>query len=115
MSDVPDRADTNTSTNPPQTAAAIAMQSQPRKPRRLLGLKEVVWRTSLSRATIYRLLYESRETGVILFPLPVQVNKGRIGWHEHEIEVWIELRPRVSTEDVIAALQLGVTKPNSST
>lgn len=68
--------------------------SLPRKPRRLLCLKEVVYRTGLAKATIYRLTTETRETGVPLFPLPVQIAKARIAWHEHEIEEWIASRPR---------------------
>lgn len=66
----------------------------PRKPRRILCMKEVVYRTSVSRPQVYRLCDETRDTGVPLFPLPVQVSKNRIGWHEHEIEEWIASRPR---------------------
>ena len=90
---------------PAVTAPAAAAGGPPRKPRRLLCLKEVTYRTSISRAGIYRLLAEVRDTGVPVFPLPVQVTKGRIGWHEHEIEAWIESRPRVSAVDVEAALK----------
>ena len=78
----------------------------PRKPRRLLCLKEVIYRTSIKRATIYRLLAEVRETGVPLFPLPVQVTVGRIGWHEHEIEEWIVNRPRAKISDVLDGSKL---------
>lgn len=78
----------------------------PRKPRRLLCLKEVIYRTSIKRATIYRLLDEVRATGVPLFPLPVQVTVGRIGWHEHEIEEWIVNRPRAKISDVLDGSKL---------
>ena len=54
----------------------------------------MIYRTSIKRATIYRLRDEVLATGVPLFPLPVQVTVGRIGWHEHEIEEWIVNRPR---------------------
>ncbi len=47
-----------------------------------------------ARAGIYRTLTEMRETGQLLFPIPVQVSKGRIAWHEHEIDAWIASRPR---------------------
>jgi predicted DNA-binding transcriptional regulator AlpA len=89
----------------PAVTAQPAGSGAPRKPRRLLCLKEVKYRTSISRAGIYRLLAEVRDTRVPVFPLPVQVTKGRIGWHEHEIEAWIESRPRVSAVDVEAALK----------
>jgi predicted DNA-binding transcriptional regulator AlpA len=99
-------------TNAAALHAAAAMQTQPRKPRRLLGQREVAYRTSISRAAIYRLLAEGRELGVALFPLPVQVTKGRIGWHEHEIEAWIENRPRLSPAQ-LAATQ-SILPPNGS-
>ena len=67
------------------------------KPRRLLCMKEVVDRVNLSRANIYRMLATMRETGTDdLFPIPVEVSKGRIGWHEAEIDAWIKSRPRVN-------------------
>ena len=85
----------------PPTAMVACSPASPRKPRRLLCLKEVIYRTSIKRATIYRLLAEARETGMPLFPLPVQVTAGRIGWHEHEIEEWIVTRPRAKISDVL--------------
>jgi prophage regulatory protein len=66
----------------------------PRKPRTILCLKEVTKNTSLSKPNIYRLLKEGRETGLELFPVPIQVSKGRIGWHQAEIDAWIASRPR---------------------
>ena len=91
-------------TLPPTTVSCSP--APPRKPRRLLCLKEVIYRTSIKRATIYRLLDEVRATGVPLFPLPVQVTVGRIGWHEHEIEEWIVNRPRAKISDVLDGSKL---------
>ena len=71
------------------------------KPKRLLCMKEVVDRTSLSRATINRMLATMKEMGTDdLFPIPVEVSIARIGWHEAEIDTWILARPR--TLDVTA-------------
>ena len=72
--------------------------------RRLLCLKEVCDRTSLARATIYRMLEESKVLQKAIFPLPVQVSKGRVGWHESEIDEWIRLRPRANIDAALAAL-----------
>ena len=58
--------------------------------------------TSLSRAGIYRLLKESRVTGQLLFPMPRQVGKGRIGWLEHEIEEWIATRPPTGIDGILS-------------
>ncbi len=66
---------------------------KPRKPSRLICLKEVAAKVGLGKATIYRLLDESKRTGKVLFPIPVEVSKGRIGWHESEVDEWIASRP----------------------
>ena len=48
--------------------------------------------TSLSRVSIWRLEKEKK------FPARVQAGPSRVGWHGHEIEAWINGRPRVDTE-----------------
>lgn len=87
-----------TAAGPQRSTPTLPSNAAPRKPSRLLCLKEVVHRTSRSRATIYRELERQRDTGTDLFPVPVQVSLGRIGWHEHEIDEWIRTRPRVSPD-----------------
>lgn len=68
----------------------------PRKPRRLLCLKEVSYRVGVARATVYRMVNRAREQENPSFPLPVQIAPGRIGWHEHELDAWIESLPRAT-------------------
>lgn len=99
----------NTSTNGhgngngPAPPVAASSPMGPRKPRRLLCLKEVCHRVGLARATVYRELDELRQAGPRPFPLPVQVSPGRIAWHEHEIEAWIESLPRVGPGEAAQA------------
>lgn len=92
-----------TSTKSAAPVAAAAPPSPPsdspppRKPRRLLCRKEVDHRVGISRATTYRYVQRTRE-GTFDFPLPVQIGLGRIGWHEHEIDAWIDGRPRTADD-----------------
>lgn len=51
-----------------------------------LPVKEVVKRTSLSRATVYRLV----QAGA--FPLPVSLTGARSAWVETEIIAWMQSR-----------------------
>lgn len=53
---------------------------------RFLPVKEVVRRTSLSRATVYRLV----QAGT--FPLPVTLTGARTAWVETEITAWMQSR-----------------------
>lgn len=80
--------------SPPPPSRPSATTGPPRKPRRLLCLKEVSYRVGVARATVYRMVWRARECQEPSFPLPVQIAPGRIGWHEHEIDAWIEGRPR---------------------
>lgn len=82
---------------PPPPPAPPSNPPPPRKPRRLLCRKEVEHRVGISRATTYRYVQRTRQ-GTFDFPLPVQIGLGRIGWHEHEIDAWIDGRPR-TTDD----------------
>ena len=49
---------------------------------RLLHLREVLSRTSLSRTSIYRLMARAR------FPASVALG-GRVAWLEEEVEAWV--------------------------
>ena len=55
-------------------------------PAKVLRLPEVMHRTGLSRATIYRLMDQG------LFPLRRRLSAGAVGWSEEEIEAWIRER-----------------------
>ncbi|HFW3711728.1 TPA: helix-turn-helix transcriptional regulator [Salmonella enterica subsp. enterica serovar 6,7:y:-] len=52
----------------------------------LLELHDVIRRTSLSRATIYRKISKGQ------FPKQRQISERRVAWHEDDIDKWIESR-----------------------
>ena len=52
----------------------------------LISSKEVCRRTSLSRASLYRLMAEGN------FPKPVALHGTRKAWVESEIDAWINTR-----------------------
>lgn len=51
---------------------------------RLLSVKSVGDITSLSRATIYRLITQGK------FPKQVTISTRRVGWREEDIAMWKE-------------------------
>jgi prophage regulatory protein len=53
---------------------------------RILTLRQVVERTSLSRATVARLRAKDA------FPQPIRLSGNRVGWQEHELEAWLRSR-----------------------
>ena len=58
------------------------------RPTVALRCREVLRRTDLSRATIYRLMASGQ------FPPQHQLSRGRVGWSEEEIESWLRQRLR---------------------
>lgn len=52
----------------------------------LLSIRDVVHRTSLSRATVYRLAELNR------FPTPLQLTEGRKAWIAAEVDGWLAAR-----------------------
>ena len=56
------------------------------RPTVALRCREVVRRTGLSRATIYRLMASGQ------FPPQHQLSQGRVGWSEEEIDGWLRQR-----------------------
>jgi prophage regulatory protein len=52
----------------------------------LLSIRDVVRRTSLSRATIYKLAESNR------FPAPLQLTEGRKAWVAAEVDAWLSAR-----------------------
>jgi prophage regulatory protein len=63
-------------------------EPEPRRSGRLLRIGEVTRTTSLSRATIYRLV------GSRSFPAPIALSAGRVAWPSEDIEAWLDSRPR---------------------
>ena len=61
------------------------LSSSPACPR-LISCKEVCRRTSLSRASLYRLMAEDA------FPKPVALHGARKAWIESEVDAWIASR-----------------------
>ena len=55
-------------------------------PSKVLRSPEVLRRTGMSRATIYRLM------GQGLFPRARRLSAGVVGWSEEEVEAWINAR-----------------------
>lgn len=66
--------------SPPSTSA----------PRRMLRLRQVREKTSLSTGYIYALIKSDE------FPRQVVLAGNRVAWLEHEIDEWIEARVRAS-------------------
>tara|TARA_R100001129_G_scaffold172038_1_gene142462 strand:+ start:461 stop:649 length:189 start_codon:yes stop_codon:yes gene_type:complete len=57
---------------------------------RVLKVKDVLDRTSLSRRSLYRRMAEGD------FPSSVKLSPHRVGWRESEIEAWIAQREPAS-------------------
>ena len=64
----------------------MALQQPP--PHKILRPKEVFERVKKSRVTLWR----NVRAGT--FPPPIQLGPNSIGWYEHEVEHWLETRPR---------------------
>ena len=62
----------------------LPIEAPPAAPLRFLPIKEVVRRTSLSRATVYRLV----QSGA--FPRPVLLTGARTAWVEAEVASWMQ-------------------------
>jgi predicted DNA-binding transcriptional regulator AlpA len=62
---------------------------------KLLSYKQLVEEKGIrfSRTHIRRLM-DDPQYAHEGFPKAVQVSAGRIGWYEHEIDAWLEARPR---------------------
>lgn len=55
---------------------------------RLLRARDIyLERLRISRSAFYEMV----RTGE--FPRPVQISKGRVGWHECQVDAWIKSRP----------------------
>lgn len=59
---------------------------------KILRLREVMNRISVSRSTIYDWLNPRSPRFDSSFPKPIQLGKASVGWIESAINVWIEQR-----------------------
>ncbi len=64
------------------------MTPEEKSPRRIIRDKEVSKRTGKSRVQRWRDVRAGK------FPAPIQLGPNSIGWYEHEVERWLETRPR---------------------
>jgi len=55
---------------------------------RLILKRELLQRVGLSYTTIWNLMRQGR------FPRSVTVTDGRVAWHEHEVNDWLQTLPR---------------------
>ena len=55
-----------------------------REPDRIIRLKSVLSRTGLTRSTLYRKIAEGS------FPAQIRISVNGAGWHESEINRWVE-------------------------
>lgn len=53
---------------------------------RLISVREMIARTSLSRSTLWRMVRMGH------LPAPVQITPARIAWRESQIAAWLEAR-----------------------
>ena len=58
----------------------------------ILQRRQVLERAGLSNSTVWRLQQRGD------FPKPVQLSPGRVGWHERDVDNWVQSRrPRGDT------------------
>jgi prophage regulatory protein len=63
-------------------------------PDRIVRLKTVIFRSGISRSTIYRKMKDGT------FPAQIKVNINGIGWHESELNRWIANPPAYRAPDL---------------
>ena len=68
------------------------MARQERRPVRMLRLKEVIYRTGLSRSTIYNKLQPSSPQYDPDFPEQVNIGGSAVAWIEEELEQWLMVK-----------------------
>ena len=81
----------------------MMVSGQSVKPMRLLTLKEVTARTTLSKTSVYELMKEER------FPKQVRLGNRSVAWVESEVDAFIEsvINSRSSQEKASCWLQRG--------
>ena len=56
--------------------------------KKMLRVPDVMARIGWCRITLWRRVRDG------LFPAPIELGSNMIGWHEEEVEEWIEAQPR---------------------
>ncbi len=62
------------------------MQATKSNPTKILRMKQVVERTGICRAMVYRLQRLGQ------FPQSIKLSERATGWLEHDVDAWIESR-----------------------
>jgi prophage regulatory protein len=68
------------------------MQSNTSPRPTILRLKEVIGFTGVSRSVIYEKLNEKSKSYDPCFPKPIKLSSNAVGWFEHELIQWLELK-----------------------
>jgi prophage regulatory protein len=68
------------------------MNAPPRPPFKILRCKDVVERLSLSRSSIYDKMAKTSPRFDPTFPRPIRLGLNAVGWHESQIESWLQSR-----------------------
>lgn len=79
---------TNINTNTQSDFANLSTLHIPR----MLPLKQVIYFTGLSSATIYDMLDKKSKRYDSTFPIQVKLSKGRVAWVEDEIAEWLNAK-----------------------
>ena len=58
----------------------------------LISIKQVVEFVGVGRSTIYEMMDENSPYYDPTFPKPIKLSSNAVGWFEHEIIQWLELK-----------------------
>ncbi|MDH1276636.1 AlpA family phage regulatory protein [Acinetobacter johnsonii] len=68
------------------------MQSNTLQPPTIYRLKKVIEITGVSRSVIYEKINEKSKRYDPTFPKPIKLSLNTVGWFEHELIQWLELK-----------------------
>lgn len=68
------------------------MQSNTLQPPTIHRLKKVIEITGVSRSVIYEKINEKSKRYDPTFPKPIKLSLNAVGWFEHELVQWLELK-----------------------
>ncbi|MCQ1045758.1 MULTISPECIES: helix-turn-helix transcriptional regulator [Acinetobacter calcoaceticus/baumannii complex] len=63
----------------------------------ILRLKEVIGFTGVSRSVIYEKINAKSKSYDPTFPKPIKLSSNAVGWFEHELVEWLELKAKQRT------------------
>lgn len=79
----------------PTTAKADADQGADNgESRRLLRIRDVMAKTALPRSSLHEKIAAGK------FPKPVKLGARAVAWWDHEVDAWLDSRPRVGSVDL---------------